>query len=64
VLVAHGTSDAELSLTAGELLRDFAVAGGAQVTWLPFDGGHELPLVVWRALRTQLKALAQQAQQE
>jgi phospholipase/carboxylesterase len=64
VLVAHGRDDAELSFTAGELLRDFAIAGGAQVTWLPFDGGHELPLVVWRALRTQLKALAQQAQQE
>ncbi len=51
VLVAHGRGDAELSFVAGELLRDFAIAGGAAVTWLPFDGGHELPLVVWRALR-------------
>jgi phospholipase/carboxylesterase len=58
VLVAHGRGDAELSFTAGELLRDFAIAGGAQVTWLPFDGGHEIPLVVWRALRTQLRQLA------
>jgi phospholipase/carboxylesterase len=57
VLVAHGRGDAELSFTAGELLRDFAIAGGAQVTWLPFDGGHEIPLVVWRALRTQLRQL-------
>ena len=57
VLIAHGRADAELSFTAGELLRDFAIAGGAQVTWLPFDGGHELPLVVWRALRTLLKGL-------
>lgn len=51
VLVAHGRADAELAFTAGELLRDFAIAGGADVTWLPFDGGHEIPLVVWRALR-------------
>jgi phospholipase/carboxylesterase len=58
VLVAHGHADAELSFTAGELLRDFAAAGGAQVTWLPFEGGHEIPLVVWRALRTLVKARA------
>jgi len=57
VLVAHGRADAELAFAAGELLRDFAEAGGARVTWLPFDGGHEIPLVVWRALRTQLRAL-------
>ena len=57
VLVAHGRSDAELSLTAGELLRDFAIAGGARVTWLAFEGAHEIPLVVWRALRKLLGAL-------
>jgi phospholipase/carboxylesterase len=51
VFVAHGRGDAELAFTAGEGLRDAAIAGGAAVTWLPFDGGHELPLVVWRALR-------------
>lgn len=51
VLVAHGRSDAELGLAAGEQLRDFAIAHGADVQWLPFDGGHQLPFVVWRALR-------------
>jgi phospholipase/carboxylesterase len=55
VLVAHGRDDPELSFAAGELLRDFANAGGARVTWLPFDGGHEIPLVVWRALRKLLR---------
>jgi phospholipase/carboxylesterase len=55
VLVAHGEHDAELAFRAGELLRDFAIAGGAHVTWLPFDGGHELPLPVWRALRRLLR---------
>ena len=51
VLVAHGRDDRELAFAAGEALRDFAIGGGANVTWLPFDGGHELPFVVWRALK-------------
>jgi hypothetical protein len=28
------------------------------VTWLPFDGSHELPLVVWRALKKLLARIA------
>jgi phospholipase/carboxylesterase len=51
VLVAHGRDDRELAFHAGELLRDFAAVHGARVTWLAFDGGHQLPFVVWRALR-------------
>ena len=30
----------------------------ADVTWQPFDGGHEVPLVVWRHLRKFLFGLA------
>ena len=55
VLVAHGTADAELAFAAGENLRDAAIAGGAVVTWLPFEGPHEIPLVVWRGLRKFLR---------
>lgn len=51
ILVTHGTADTELAFAAGEQLRDFAAANGAIVQWLPFDGGHQLPFVVWRALR-------------
>jgi len=50
-LVTHGHHDGDLSFGAGERLRDLLVKGGAEVAWLPFDGGHEMPLVVWRALR-------------
>ena len=57
VLVAHGTHDEELAFNAGELLADFARSAGARVTWLPFDGAHEIPLVVWRALRKFVLAL-------
>ncbi|MCX5747433.1 MAG: hypothetical protein NT062_33630 [Proteobacteria bacterium] len=57
VLVSHGTADAELAFSAGENLRDLARGAGAEVTWVPFDGPHEIPLVVWRALRKFLRAL-------
>jgi phospholipase/carboxylesterase len=57
VLVAHGRGDAQLSFAAGEALRDAATAGSARVSWLPFDGGHEIPLVVWRGLRKLLHEL-------
>lgn len=56
MLIAHGHADEELSFAAGEALRDAALAGGANVTWLPFDGGHGIPLPVWRALRKFLAA--------
>lgn len=57
VLVAHGRADAELAFSAGERLAEAARAGGADVTFLPFDGPHEIPLVVWRALRKFLRQL-------
>ena len=57
VLVSHGRDDEELSFAAGEGLRDLCARGGATVTWVPFDGGHEIPLVVWRAIRRLLRAL-------
>lgn len=51
VLVSHGLGDPDLAYTAGEALRDMCQSAGARVTWVPFDGGHEIPLVVWRALK-------------
>ena len=57
VLVGHGRTDPELAFHAGELLAEFARSGGAHVTWQPFDGGHELPLIVWRSLRKFVLAL-------
>jgi phospholipase/carboxylesterase len=57
VLVSHGRSDADLAFSAGEALRDFLVRGGAQVTWVPFEQGHEIPLPVWRSLRKFLLSL-------
>ena len=56
VLVSHGDADADLAFSAGEALRDCLTGAGAQVTWVPFSGGHEIPLVVWRNLRKLLLA--------
>jgi len=55
MLIAHGTEDTELGFAAGEGLRDAALAGGATLDWLPYEGGHQIPLVVWRALRRFLR---------
>jgi len=51
ILVSHGTGDDDLGFTAGERLRDWLLDSGARVTWIPFDGGHQIPLLVWRRLR-------------
>jgi phospholipase/carboxylesterase len=57
VFVSHGTADQDLAFTAGERLRDFVLESGARASWVPFEGGHEIPLVVWRGLRKFLAAL-------
>jgi phospholipase/carboxylesterase len=51
VLISHGRRDADLAFSAGEALRDSLLEIGAAVTWVPFDGGHQIPLMVWRAIR-------------
>ena len=56
--VSHGRSDPDLAFSAGEGLRDCLAAGGASVTWLPFDGGHVIPLEAWRGLRRFLTGLS------
>jgi phospholipase/carboxylesterase len=56
VFLSHGRADSDLAFTGAERLRDTLASAGADVTWVPFDQGHEVPLVVWRQLR---KFLAQ-----
>jgi len=57
VFVSHGEADQDLAFAAGERLRDFVLESGARLSWVPFAGGHEIPLVVWRGLRKFLAAL-------
>lgn len=51
VLLSHGRLDADLSYAAGERLREVMQAHGADVHWIGFDGGHEIPMSVWRGLK-------------
>lgn len=55
VLLAHGRADDDLSFAAGEALRDFLISSGANVTWFAHDGGHQIPLPVWRAMKRFLR---------
>lgn len=57
VYVSHGSTDNDLAFDAGERLRDFVLESSARLTWVPFEGGHEIPLVVWRGLRKFLASL-------
>lgn len=50
VFISHGRADSDLSFSAGEALRDLFLGRCAQVTWVPFDQGHEIPMLVWRHL--------------
>jgi phospholipase/carboxylesterase len=58
VLQSHGELDDDLAFAAGERLRDYLVEAGADVAWVPFPQGHEIPLVVWRRLRKLIATLA------
>jgi phospholipase/carboxylesterase len=57
VFLSHGRADTDLAFHAGEALRDFVAGAGARVDWVPFDGEHEIPLIVWRGLRKFLRGL-------
>lgn len=43
IVMSHGMGDPLLPFAISEHLRDRLVAAGANVTWLPFRGGHEIP---------------------
>jgi phospholipase/carboxylesterase len=50
VFVSHGRADPTLPFTAADRFRKELAAAGLEVTWVPFDGGHEIPAVVVTAL--------------
>ena len=43
VFLAHGRTDTVLSFDAADRFRAQLQAAGLNVTWCPFDGGHEMP---------------------
>jgi phospholipase/carboxylesterase len=51
VFLSHGRADGDLAFAGAERLHHTLASAGADVTWVPFDQGHEVPLLVWRQLR-------------
>lgn len=50
VFLAHGRADTVLSFEIAERFRRKLQTAGITVTWVPFDGGHEIPAAVVVAL--------------
>ena len=46
IFLSHGRHDPVLPFRLASALHDLAVASGHRVTWIPFEGGHEIPPVV------------------
>jgi phospholipase/carboxylesterase len=56
IFQSHGRSDALLSFPAAERLSGLLEQAGAQVEWVPFSGGHEIPAGVVAKLSAFLQA--------
>jgi phospholipase/carboxylesterase len=57
VFISHGRADNDLAFSAGEGLRDMLLSAQANVSWVPFEGGHQIPLPVWRSARKFLRSV-------
>jgi len=57
IFISHGRSDPDLAFTATDRYKDDLIAAGLAVDWCPFDGGHEIPLIVLRAFKKFLQGL-------
>jgi phospholipase/carboxylesterase len=58
VFQSHGERDPLLSFQAAEELRDAMNEAGLRNEWLPFRGGHEIPMPVLEALARFLSSAA------
>jgi phospholipase/carboxylesterase len=58
VFQSHGTQDPILPFAAAGWLRDLLNHSGADVEFLPFPGGHEIPMNVLERLSTFLREVA------
>ena len=50
IFIAHGRHDSVLPFAIAERFVQKLKAAGLNVTWFPFDGGHEIPESVIRAM--------------
>ena len=52
IFIAHGRNDGVLSFAIAERFAGKLKAAGLNVTWFPFEGGHNIPPPVIRELNT------------
>ena len=57
VFIAHGRDDVVLPFEASVRLQETMQKAGLAVTWVPFDGGHEIPVPVVEKLNEFLSRL-------
>ncbi len=57
IFIAHGRNDGVLPFAIADRFRTKLQAAGMDVTWVPFDGGHEIPASVVEALNAFLAGL-------
>lgn len=60
--VSHGRNDADLSFEAGQRLARFLSSSGSPVTCIPFEGGHEIPFIVWKRFKQFVQGALRAAQ--
>lgn len=60
VFMSHGRSDQVLPFDIADRYRSKLEAAGVRVTWIPFDGGHEIPAVVVQRLNEFIEKLPRQ----
>jgi phospholipase/carboxylesterase len=58
VFIAHGRSDAVLPFAIAERFANKLETAGLNVTWVPFDGGHEIPAPLIQRLNKFLAGIA------
>ena len=58
VLQSHGRQDMVLPFTPSQWLRDMLEANDFTVEFIPFNGGHEIPMEVLSAFVRTLEQLA------
>jgi phospholipase/carboxylesterase len=58
VFISHGRADEVLPFTIADRFRTKLQSAGLAVTWVPFDGDHEIPAEVVVALNEFLRRLA------
>ena len=57
VFIAHGRNDSVLPFDAAARLADRMEHAGLRVTWVPFEGGHEIPAEVVTTLNVFLAGI-------